>query len=115
MCLARHPVPTNAVAVECDGRRFVFTGDSNEDALVELFSRDADLLLADCGLSSKDHKYTAPHYSARLCGELAKNARAKQLLLTHLNPKYDPEALLEEARSAYPAAQLAALGETYYI
>lgn len=112
---ARHPVPTNAVAVTCDGKRFVFTGDSNQDALVELFCQGADLLLADCGLSSEDHKFTSPHYSARLCGELAKNTSAKQLLLTHLNPKYNPEALLEEARTAYPTAQLAELGGVFYI
>ena len=112
---ARHPVPTNAIAVECDGRRFVFTGDSNQDALVELFCEGADLLLADCGLSTADHSFTAPHYSAKMCGELAKNTRAKRLLLTHLNPKYDPEALLAEAREAFPAAELAELGETYYL
>ena len=112
---ARHPVPTNAIAVECDGRRFVFTGDSNQDALVELFCEGADLLLADCGLSSADHKFTAPHYSARLCGELARNTKSKRLLLTHLNPKYDPQALLKEAREACLTAELAELGATYYI
>ena len=112
---ARHPVPTNAIAVECDGRRFVFTGDSNQDALVELFCEGADLLLADCGLSSADHKFTAPHYSARLCGELARHTKSKRLLLTHLNPKYDPQALLKEAREACPTAELAELGATYYI
>ena len=112
---ARHPVPTNAIAVECDGQRFAFTGDSNQDALVELFCEGADLLLADCGLSSADHRFTAPHYSAKMCGELAKNTRAKRLLLTHLNPKYDPQALLAEAQEAYSAAELAELGATYYI
>ena len=112
---ARHPVETNAVAVECDGSKFVFTGDSNQDALVELFCAGADLLLADCGLSRADYKFTAPHYSAELCGQLAAATGAKRLLLTHFNPKYDPSALLEEARTAFPAAELAELGATYYI
>ena len=112
---ARHPVPTNAICVQCDGRRFVFTGDSNQDALLELFCDGADLLLADCGFSSSDYKFTAPHLSAELCGRLAKNAHAKYLLLTHLNPKYDPEALLNEARVEFPGAELARLGEVYYI
>ncbi len=112
---ARHPVPTNAIAVECDGARFVFTGDSNQDALVELFCEGASLLLADCGLSEADHRFTAPHYSARLCGELAKSAHAKRLLLTHLNPKYDPQALLDEARTAYAAAEIAEPGEVYAV
>ena len=112
---ARHPVETYAVSVVCDDARFVFTGDSNTDALVELFCDGADLLLADAGLSTEDWKPTAPHYSAALCGELAKNARAKKLLLTHFNPKYDPQALLDEARAHYPTAEIAEIGGIYYI
>ena len=112
---ARHPVPTCAISVECDGARFVFTGDSNQDDTVEHFCRDADLVLADCGLSSKDHSLSSPHYSARLCGELASGAQAKRLLLTHLNPKYDPAELLAEARSSFPAAELTAIGQAYAI
>lgn len=112
---ARHPVPTNAVAVECDGHRFVLTGDSNQDSLVELFCEGADLLLADCGLPSEGHRFTSPHYSAKLCGQLARSTRAKRLLLTHLNPKYEPEALLLEAREEFPGAELAAPGQDYYI
>ncbi len=112
---ARHPVPTFAIAVECDGERFVFTGDSNQDPLVELFCDGASLLLADCGLSSADHRFTSPHYSAMLCGRLAKSARARRLLLTHLNPRYDPQALLEEARAEFSGAELARPLESYYI
>ena len=112
---ARHPVETNAVAVCCDGARFVFTGDSNTDPLVEFFCEGADLLLADAGLSSGDWKPTAPHYSAALCGELAKNARAKNLLLTHFNPKYDPDDLLNEAREKFPNTENAQIGGVYYI
>ena len=108
-------MPTNAVAVTCDGERFVFTGDSNQDALVELFCEGASLLLADCGLSNADHRFTSPHYSAGLCGQLAANTHARRLLLTHLNPIYDPEVLLGEARVAFPGAELAELGATYYI
>ena len=112
---ARHPVETYAVRVECDGARFVFTGDSNTDDLLELFCEGASLLLADAGLSSEDWKPTAPHYSAELCGMLARNAHAKQLLLTHFNPRYDPAALLEEALRHFPTAGLAEIGESYYI
>lgn len=113
--LARHPVETYAIAVECDGARFVYTGDSNHDALVELFCEGADLLLADCGLSKADHRFTSPHYSAELCGMLAQSAHAKRLLLTHLNPKYDPADLLAEAREAFPDAELAEMGREYDI
>ena len=112
---ARHPVETYAVAVACDGERFVFTGDSNEDPMVELFCEGASLLLADAGLSSEDWKPTSPHYSAALCGQLAKQSHAKRLLLTHFNPKYDPVDLLQEARVHYPTAELSEIGKTYVI
>ena len=112
---SRHPVETSAISVECDGERFVFTGDSNVDDTVELFCDGASLLLADAGLSSEDWKPTSPHYSAALCGELARNTRAKKLLLTHFNPKYDPEALLREAQAHFPGAELAEIGGVYYI
>ena len=48
-----------------------------------------------------------------LCGALARDVRAGTLLLTHLNPLYDPQALLAEAREAYPAAELAVAGARY--
>ena len=112
---AVHPVPSVSVCVECDGARFVYTGDTNHNPALELFADGADLLLADAGLSSADWSAKAPHLSAAMCGELAHSARAKALLLTHLNPKYDPEALLAEARASYPGANLALRAESHYI
>lgn len=112
---AVHPVPTVCIAVECDGARLVYTGDSNENPALELFADGADLLLADAGLSAADWAPRAPHLSAELCGRLARSARARALLLTHLNPKYDPGALLAEARAVFPQAELAVRGETRYI
>ena len=114
-CPVRHPVETYAVCVECDGARMVYTGDSNTDFALELFCDGADLLLADAGLSSEDHTDAAPHLSAALCGKLAKDANAKRLILTHFNPKYDPNALCAEAREHFPSAEIAICGESYYI
>lgn len=112
---ARHPVETYAVCVSCDGAKFVFTGDSNQDLLMEFFCEGADLLLADAGLSKEDHTFTAPHYSAELCGQLARNAHVRKLVLTHFNPKYNREDLLKEALSVFPNTVLAESGESYYI
>ena len=114
-CRVRHPVPTYAVKIECDGTSFVYTGDTNTEPALELFADGADLLLADAGLSNADYHENAPHLSARLCGQLAKDACAKQLVLTHLNPKYDPELLLNEAREVFPKAELAEIGGIWYI
>lgn len=114
-CPVRHPVETYAVSVECDGARFVYTGDSNTDFALELFCDSADMLLADAGLSREDYAEEKPHLSAALCGKLAKDTGAKRLILTHFNPKYDPNALCAEAREYYPYAEIAICGESYYI
>lgn len=114
-CPVRHPVETYAVSIECDGARMVYTGDTNTDFALELFCDGADLLLADAGLSAADHNEAAPHLSAALCGKLAKDTGAKRLILTHFNPKYDPNDLCAEAREYYQAAEIAICGESYYI
>ena len=110
-----HPVPCVCVAVEGDGARFVYTGDTNENPALELFADGCDLLLADAGLSSADWTPRAPHLSAAMCGQLARAARVRSLVLTHLNPKYDPETLAAEARAHYPNAELAVRGAQYLI
>lgn len=112
---AVHPVCANSVCVECDGAKFVFTGDTNENPPLELFADGADLLLAGAGFLHRDWLSGKPHLSALMCGQLAAGVGAKQLVLTHLNPNYDPQQLLEEARSAYPNAELAELGRRFSI
>lgn len=114
-CPVRHPVETYAVCVECDGARFVYTGDSNTDFALELFCDGADLLLADAGLSAADHTENSPHLSAALCGKLAKDSGAKRLLLTHFNPKYNPDDLCAEARVYFPGVEPALCSEVYFI
>ena len=112
---AVHPVEGSCVAVEGDGAKFVFTGDTNLDPALELFADGCDLLLADAGLSRADWTEKKPHLSASHCGALARDVRAGALLLTHLNPLYDPQTLLDEARRDHPAAELARLGERYRV
>lgn len=114
-CPVRHPVETYAVCVECDGARFVYTGDSNTDFALELFCDSADLLLADAGLSAADHTESSPHLSAALCGKLAKDSGARRLLLTHFNPKYNPDDLCAEARTYFPGVEAALCSEVYFI
>ena len=112
---AVHPVPGVSVKVECDGRAFVYTGDTNMHPELELFCDGANMLLADAGLSEAQWNPNAPHLSARLCGEVARNSRVGGLILTHIRPGNEAELLLEEARSAYPAAVVAHAGGSYVI
>ncbi|MBQ3078822.1 MAG: MBL fold metallo-hydrolase [Clostridia bacterium] len=105
-----HPVEAYAVRVKCDGRMFVYTGDTNHTDALPLFADGADLLLADAGLLREDWAPKKPHMTPGMCARLARDARAGQLVLTHLSPLYDPEALLDEALADYPNAVLARPG-----
>lgn len=111
----RHPVETYAVRAVAGSSTFVYTGDTNMlDGLKE-FCQDADCLLADAGLSNIDHSEQSPHLSAYLCGKLGKDAAVGQLVLTHFNPRYSVQALLEEARTNFPSAIAAQLQQEIII
>ena len=105
-----HPVEAYAVRVQCDGKTFVYTSDTNECAALTLFSDDADLLLADAGLLLDDWTIKKPHMTPGMCARLARDARAKMLVLTHINPVYNAEAVLDEAITDYPDAIVARAG-----
>ena len=111
----KHPSLDFAVAMESNGRKFVFSGDTSwTDALTE-FSAGADLLMLDAGLLEKDFTESAPHLTASQCGIAALEAGAKKLLLTHFWPEYDVNDLLKEARSSFHNVEAAVLMQEYEI
>ena len=111
----RHPVESFAMRAESGGRCFAYTGDTNELDGLDDFLRGADVLLADAGLSAADWRMEAPHLSAERCARLAERAECERLLLTHLNPKYTPEALEAEARAVRPDAVFVRIGDQFEI
>lgn len=110
---ARHPVPAVGYRLEDGAHTLCYTGDTNTLPGLADFARDADLLLADGLFTRALWTEQKPHLSAALCGELAAEASAKRLLVTHLNPSIDPDVLLAEARSSFPGAELTRLGAVY--
>lgn len=114
-CPVRHPVETYALRAECDGKVFVYTGDTNEIETLDSFCAGADVLLADAGLSEANWKAAAPHLSALGCGKLAARCGAKKLLLTHLNPKYTAAQHEAEARAAFANCEFTRIGASYHI
>ena len=114
-CPVRHPVETYALRAECDGKAFVYTGDTNEIEILDSFGAGCDLLLADAGLSAADWKMAAPHLSAEGCARLAVRCGAKKLLLTHLNPKYTARQHEAEARAVFAGCAFTCPGMQYDI
>lgn len=110
---ARHPVPALMLRLEAEGKTLCYTGDTNTvDGLTD-FARGADLLLADGLFPEAMWAEGKPHLAAAMTAALARDAGAKRLVVTHLNPAIDPETLLREARAIRPDAQLARRGAVY--
>ena len=110
---ARHPVPAVMLRISMDGKTLCYTGDTNDVDGLREFADSADLLLADGLFPTGVWAAGKPHLSAAMAAQLAKDAGAKQLVVTHLNPTIDPVGLLAEAREIRIDARLAASGDVY--
>lgn len=110
---ARHPVPALMLRLEGGGKTLCYTGDTNTVPGLEDFARNADLLLADGLFPTALWAEGKPHLAAAMTAALARDAGAKRLVVTHLNPGIDPEGLLREARAIRPDAVLAERGAVY--
>lgn len=100
-----HPVPCRALRVTDGEHTLVFTGDTTVCPGLSEFARGADVLLADSAFLASEWTEKMPHMSAKMCGELACQAQAKRLYLTHLAPRHAPETVTKEAREAFPASE----------
>ena len=110
---ARHPVPALMYRITDGTKTLCYTGDTNTvDGLAD-FAQDADLLLADGLFPTAAWAEGKPPLSAAHCAQLAQEAGAKQLVITHLNPTIDPETLLKEARVHRIDSRLARIGDQY--
>jgi len=103
-----HYVPSYAMAIS-DKRKLVYSSDSGPcDELTQIAS-GADLLLCNAGARyGKKEEALWGHMTAHEAGSLAKEAGAKRLMLSHLWPTCDRQAMVEEATSAFASAVLLA-------
>jgi ribonuclease BN (tRNA processing enzyme) len=96
-----HPCETYGFRVTYGGRSLVYTADTGVcDALDEL-AAGADTLLGEASWTHSDDRPKGVHLSGRDLGELATRAEVGRLLITHVPPWTDADAVFAEARAAY--------------
>jgi ribonuclease BN (tRNA processing enzyme) len=95
-----HPPPTYAIEAQAEGRRMIYTADTGPGWTVGEFAPDADLVLSESTYLHADRPVPI-HLSAKQAGEAAREARAQRLLLTHLWPLLDSNAVAEEGAEAF--------------
>lgn len=111
----RHPVTCYALRAECDGRSFVYTGDTNEVEGLDHFAQGADLMLIDAAFWAADWNMKLPHLSVEGAIRLAGSAGCDRVLLTHPSPRYTIDQLESEARAIRPDAAYCRIGAEYEI
>jgi ribonuclease BN (tRNA processing enzyme) len=92
-----HAIPTLAVAVEKDGKKFVFSADTGPCPEIERLAEGADLFICEASwLIADEGPAEIGHLTTKQAAEIAKKADVKDLCLTHLYPGYHPETIRQE-------------------
>lgn len=106
----QHTVPCLGYRVEHSDFLLAYTGDTEPCQSSLPLARNVDLLIHEATYLNKDHdkaretKHSTPGEAA----ELATNAGAQSLILTHINDKRETEKeVLEEASQTHPKTKIA--------
>ncbi|MDQ3859452.1 MAG: ribonuclease Z [Actinomycetota bacterium] len=86
------------------GRKLVVTGDTRPAPAVADVGQEADVLVHDgtFGHEERDRADETGHSTARAAAEVAKLARVRMLVLTHLSNRYFGPEIAREARAVFP-------------
>jgi len=112
-----HSVPTVATRFEAGGRSLVYSADTGPGGGFPGLCRDANVVMAEASISGErdDHQF-AHHLTAREAGQIAADAGAGMLILTHLRPSLDRQQSLAEASEVFAGRVAAASpGDVYQI
>jgi ribonuclease Z len=104
-------LPSEVIGKSRPGRKIVYTGDTRPCESIEKVSAKADLLIHDGTLADelKDWAIETKHSTAGEAARLAKRAKVKQLILTHVSSRYSESAepLIQDAKTVFETARIA--------
>lgn len=111
-----HPTEAYGFRIEHDGRVLAYTGDTAVCPTLDTLAGGADVLLAEATWTHDPSRPLGVHLSGKETGELAARAGARRLLVTHVPPWADADAVFAEVCVEYDGdAHLVRRGEQYEI
>ncbi len=102
--------PSDVMGEPRPGLRIVYTGDTGYNERLIKFAEGADLLMHEATYTSElaDQAHKNGHSTANEAAEIAKKAKVKKLLLTHLSARYkNPKEILDEANKIFKNSEVA--------
>lgn len=94
---ASHAGEAYFFSILCEGKKFIYTGDTRVCASLLKECETADIILCDVGTEEFMRTKSSLHLSGYEAGQLAKMNNA-QLILTHFHPNHSQEKQLADAR-----------------
>jgi ribonuclease Z len=90
-----------------EGRKVVLSGDTTPCEALAIAAHQADLLVHEATFAEEesDRARQTSHSTARQAAQLAKDAEARMLALTHLSNRYAGRELREQARAVFAATE----------
>lgn len=100
--VAHWPIPLSlGFSVESAGKRIFFTGDTTPCDAVRKAAAGVDLLIHEAMYFAADSGHYRSHSHPERVGEVARDAQARHLVLTHLQPNLDKERLLDDVNRCF--------------
>ena len=87
-CATNHSIPTLAFRVDLDAKSFCYSADTTYSSAIVRLAEDADILLHEATFLDDQAAIAdlTRHSTARVAGQVGREARAKRLLLFHIPP-----------------------------
>ena len=110
-----HGPVTFATRIEGAGRVLGYSADTGAGWSFEQLGPGIDLALCEASYTT-EYEGTAGHLSGRQAGKMARDAEVGRLLVTHMSPVVDHDAILKEALQTFGAPVMrAAVGRGYTV
>jgi ribonuclease Z len=102
--------PEYVVGAPRPGRKLAYSGDTRPTESLVKLAQNADLLIHEATLSDEllERAQEEGHSTPSQAAEIARKARVKQLILTHISSRYRAtQQLLEQAQEIFPSVVVA--------